>query len=123
MSHLNRYVHTCVDQPKLVCPACKWAEEHPTTDVLVYDEGTIWLFNPVSKDAKTWIKERVPAEPWQWLCNVLAVEHRYAPAIVGAAMSQGPTIPTGEAVKIVLEVAALFLAVLFLLPWACGMLR
>jgi hypothetical protein len=38
-------------------------------------------------------------------------------------MSQEPTIPTGEAIKIFLEIAALFLTVFLLLPWACGMLR
>lgn len=38
-------------------------------------------------------------------------------------MSQGPTIPTSDAVRIFLEIAALYLTVFVLLPWACGMLR
>jgi hypothetical protein len=38
-------------------------------------------------------------------------------------MNQVPKIPTGEAIKIFLEVAALFLTVFLLLPRACGMLR
>ena len=37
--------------------------------------------------------------------------------------NHGPTIPTDDAVKIFLEIAALFLTVFVLLPWACGMLR
>ena len=89
MPHLNRYVHTCVDQPRLVCPACKWAEERQRVDVLVCDEGTIWLFNPLSERAKAWVAEHVAAESWQWLCDALAVEHRYAPAIVDAMVGDG----------------------------------
>ncbi len=38
-------------------------------------------------------------------------------------MNHGPTIPTGEAVKIFLEIAALYLTVFVLLPGACGMLH
>jgi hypothetical protein len=38
-------------------------------------------------------------------------------------MNQGPTIPTREAARIFVHVAALFLTVFVLLPWACGMLR
>jgi len=95
MHYLNPYVHTCVDQPMLVCPACKWAKERQTADVLVYDEGTIWLFNPLSERAKAWVADHVAAESWQWLCDALAVEHRYAPEIVEAMLgdelvSRGP---------------------------------
>lgn len=68
MRHLNPYVHTCADQPGLVCPACKCAEERQRVDVLVHDEGTIWLFNPLSERAKAWVAEHVAAEPWQCLC-------------------------------------------------------
>ncbi len=84
MPHLNRYAHTCVDQPRLVCPACRWAEERQRADVLVYEDGTVWLFHPLSERAKLWVEEHVAAESWQWPCNALAVEHRYAPAIVEA---------------------------------------
>jgi hypothetical protein len=89
MRHLNPYVHTCVDQPRLVCPACKWAEERQTVDVLVHNEGTIWLFNPLSERAKAGVAEHVAAESWQWLCDSLAVEHRYAPEIVDAMLGDG----------------------------------
>ncbi len=89
MSHLNRYVHTCVDHPSLVCPACKWAAERQRLDVLVHTEGTIWVFNPLSERARAWVNEHVAAEPWQWLCDALAVEHRYAPAIVEAMVADG----------------------------------
>lgn len=89
MSHLNPYVHTCIDEPSLVCPACKWVEERQMVDFLVYNEGTIWLFNPLSERANAWVAEHVAAESWQWLCDALAVEHRFAPAIVEAMVGDG----------------------------------
>jgi len=46
MSNLNPYVHSCVEHPRLPCPACCWAEEHQP-DVLVCDECTVVLFRPV----------------------------------------------------------------------------
>ena len=89
MCHLNPYVHTCINEPSLVCPACKWVEERHMVDVLVYNEGTIWLFNPLSERAKEWVTEHVAAEPWQWRSHALAVEHRYAPAIAEAMVGDG----------------------------------
>lgn len=89
MRHLNPYVHTCVDLPRHVCPACRWAEVRQSVDVLVCDEGTLWLFNPLSERAKAWVAEHVPVESWQWLCDSLAVEHRYAPALVEAMLGDG----------------------------------
>lgn len=68
MRHLNPYVHTCSDQQGLVCPACRWAEVRQSVDVLVHNEGTIWLFNPLSERAKARVAEHVAAESWQWLC-------------------------------------------------------
>ncbi len=59
MRHLNPYVHSCVEHPTLSCPACKWVEERRTVDVLVCDEGAIWLFNPLSERAKAWVAEHV----------------------------------------------------------------
>ena len=88
MSQLSPYVHSCTEHPRLPCPACCWAEEH-RPDVLVCDEGTIWLFNPLSERAKAWVAEHVAAESWQWLCDSLAVEHRYAPAILEAMLGDG----------------------------------
>lgn len=89
MPYLNPYVHTCVDQPRLVCPACQWAEERQRADVLVCEGGTIVLFNPLSERAKAWVAEHVAAESWRWLCDSLAVEHRYAPEIVDAMVGDG----------------------------------
>ena len=67
MSELSPYSHSCVEHPTLSCPACKWVEERRTVDVLVRDEGTIWLVRPLSERAKAWVAY-VAAEPWQCLC-------------------------------------------------------
>src|SRR5437867_725929 len=47
-------------------------------DVLVRNEGTVFAFCPLTKEAKQWVEENVQLEPWQWLGNTFCVEHRYA---------------------------------------------
>lgn len=47
-------------------------------DVLVRNEGTVFMFCPVTPVAKQWIAENVESESWQWFGNTLVVEHRYA---------------------------------------------
>jgi hypothetical protein len=46
-------------------------------DVLVRNEGTVFLFCPLTPQAKEWIDENVQSDS-QWFGNVLVVEHRYA---------------------------------------------
>jgi hypothetical protein len=46
-------------------------------DVLVHNEGTVFLFNPLTARAKEWIGEHVQADA-QWFGTTLVVEHRYA---------------------------------------------
>jgi hypothetical protein len=38
-----------------------------TPDVLISNEGTVWVFNPLTPAAKDWFDENVESEPWQWL--------------------------------------------------------
>lgn len=71
------YSHTCVEHPRLACPACRWVEEHQP-DVIVSNEGTVVLFRPMTKRARAWVDGNVQAEPWQWFGDALVVEHRYA---------------------------------------------
>jgi hypothetical protein len=47
-------------------------------DVLVHNEGTVFLFNPLTARAKEWIDDNVETEPHQWFGTTLVVEHRYA---------------------------------------------
>jgi hypothetical protein len=89
MCYLNPYVHTCVDHPNLICPACSWAEEQQHADVLVCDGGTLWLFHPLSERAKEWVREHIAADPWQWLGRQLVVERRFAPDLIEAMREVG----------------------------------
>jgi len=47
-------------------------------DVLVRNEGTVYVFSPLTAAAKAWFDENVQSEGWQWFGNALVVEHRYA---------------------------------------------
>ena len=46
-------------------------------DVLVANEGTIFVFCPLTAAAKDWIAENVQADA-QWFGNALIVEHRFS---------------------------------------------
>ncbi len=48
-----------------------------TPDVLVANEGTIFLFNPLTARAKEWIDDNVQPDA-QWFGTTLVVEHRFA---------------------------------------------
>jgi hypothetical protein len=47
-----------------------------TPDVLVRNEGTVFVFCPLTTEAKEWIIEHVQ-EPL-WFGSALVVDHRYA---------------------------------------------
>jgi hypothetical protein len=49
-----------------------------TPDVLVRNEGTVFLFCPLTSQGKEWVSENVHSEPRQWFGDVLVVEHRFA---------------------------------------------
>ena len=53
-------------------------EKRHTPDVLVRNEGTVYVFCLLTERAKTWIDENVQTAPWQRIGNALIVEHRYA---------------------------------------------
>ncbi len=52
------------------------APNSPGPDFTVSNEGTLFIFNPLTPAARDWINENV-AEP-NWWGNSLIVEHRYA---------------------------------------------
>ena len=52
------------------------ATEEPGPDFTVSNEGTIFIFNPITKAAYGWVNENIE-EP-HWWGNSLIVEHRYA---------------------------------------------
>jgi hypothetical protein len=53
------------------------AKNPVTPDVLVANEGTVFLFNPLTSKANEWIEEHVQGDA-QWFGHALIVEHRYA---------------------------------------------
>ena len=48
-----------------------------TPDVLVRNEGSVFLFCPLTFQSKEWIDEHVQPDP-MWFGNALVVEHRFA---------------------------------------------
>jgi len=48
-----------------------------TPDVLVQNEGTVFLFCPLTSLGKEWIDEHVQADAL-WFGHALVVEHRFA---------------------------------------------
>jgi hypothetical protein len=54
------------------------AKQSVTPDVLVANEGTVFLFNPLTQQAKEWMDDNVQTEDWQYFGITLVVEHRFA---------------------------------------------
>ena len=60
-------------------------------DIKVYDHGSLWGFQPISSDAKTWIEENVQDDA-QWWGDQLVVEHRYVVDLVDGMLDAGLTL-------------------------------
>jgi hypothetical protein len=65
------------------------ASQKPIPDVLVANAGTVFAFCPLTTRAKGWIDENVQTESYQWLGNVLVVEHRYAWGLAEGMIDSG----------------------------------
>jgi hypothetical protein len=63
-------------------------EPESTPDVLVRNEGTVFLFCPLTLRAKEWIDEHVQSDS-QWFGNALVVEHRYAWGLAEGMKDEG----------------------------------
>jgi hypothetical protein len=61
-------------------------------DVLVRNEGSIFLFQPLTSRAKRWIAENVQPDT-QWFGDALVVEHRYAVELAAAMRHAGLVLP------------------------------
>ena len=59
-----------------------------TPDVLVRNEGTVFVFCPLTPRAKKWIDEHVQSDA-QWFGNALVVEHRYAWGLAEGMKDEG----------------------------------
>jgi hypothetical protein len=58
-------------------------------DALLVNAGSIWQFEPVSRRAKTWVKDNVHTESWQWLGARLSVDHRYGENLLQGLVGEG----------------------------------
>ncbi len=63
-------------------------KNHQRPDVLIRDEGTLFLFCPLTARAKAWIAEHVQSEA-QWFGNALVVEHRFAWGLAQGMKDEG----------------------------------
>jgi len=63
----------------------------PHADVVVDDQGTIWMFWPVTEAAKQWVAENVQLESWQWMGERFGVDHRPARQLLQGMVEAGLT--------------------------------
>ena len=63
-------------------------ESNTTPDVLVRNEGTVFVFCPLTSRAKEWIDQNVQSDA-QWFGNALVVEHRYAWGLAEGMKDEG----------------------------------
>lgn len=60
----------------------------PTLDVLVHDEGTVFLLEPRSNRGEDWLRENLAGDPPR-LGRAYAVEHRFVGDIVEGMLVDG----------------------------------
>lgn len=64
-------------------------------DLRILDHGTVVQFMPVSTRGREWLSTELVSEPWQWLGDTIAVDHRYALGIAQGAVSDGLDVEIG----------------------------
>jgi hypothetical protein len=57
-------------------------------DVAVEDHGSLWLFRPLTEDAKIWIDDNVQ-DAALWFGGALAVEARFVQEMVEGMLADG----------------------------------
>jgi len=63
-----------------------------SADVKIADQGTLWLFWPVSKDAKAWVKENMSISDHMRLGPHFHVEPRFVDNLVQGMTAAGLTV-------------------------------
>jgi hypothetical protein len=58
-------------------------------DVTIENHGGLWMFRPETEAGRDWLTANAAAEPWQWRAGGLAVDARYAGALVVALRDAG----------------------------------
>lgn len=88
-----------VTRTPLRFPRCRpgpnsWGDIDPTDfgpehDIEMNDQGTIWLFTPISKAALEWCRKHLPDDAPRWGQCSYVVEHRFISDIVERARQDG----------------------------------
>ncbi len=65
------------------------AEETEVVDVEVRNEGSIFIFTPLTEAGREWINLHVEATESQWFAGGLVVEHRYAANLADGMAGDG----------------------------------
>ena len=61
-------------------------------DFSVTGDGTVYLFHPLTEDARQWLAEHCPLDDkHQYFGDALIIEHRYVASIVESAIRDGLT--------------------------------
>ena len=58
-------------------------------DVLISDQGSLFLVTPMSEAARDWVSENVQLEGWQWMGISFAVEWRFAQDLISGMQGDG----------------------------------
>ncbi len=61
-------------------------------DIATTNEGNIVTVRPTSPRGKAWLDENVEAAPWQWLGDVLCVDHALAGDLIAGMRADGLTV-------------------------------
>lgn len=63
-------------------------------DVTVRDEGTLFLFRPITEAGREWIASNVQDDA-TWFAGALVVEHRYATDLYHGMVNDGLAVGEG----------------------------
>jgi len=58
-------------------------------DMLIDDNGTIFMFTPITALGREWVDEHLSLEGWQWMGLSFAVEHRFAAGLAQGMKADG----------------------------------
>lgn len=61
-------------------------------DFTITDHGSIVMVRPLTEAATEWVEENVGIEPWAWMGDAFACDHRMAGDLIAGIESEGFTI-------------------------------
>jgi hypothetical protein len=65
-----------------------------TLDFVVTDQASVWLFEPLTEEAKKFIRENVGSDEWFWQDHSFVVDYRDAGALSEDLLDEGFVIET-----------------------------